>query len=113
MPREAWLSLFGSAEREIGVLACSGLFLASEPGILEVLAAQSRDGVRVRICLRDRDEPFTANRGTGDGASDAEAAGIREALATSGQLRENGGMEIRLRAGRSSATRSTRPTTSC
>jgi transcriptional regulator with XRE-family HTH domain len=94
--REAWLSLFGSAEREIGVLACSGLFLASESGVLDVLAGRARDGVRVRICLRDPDGPVTAEHGAGDGSSDVWAAGIREALGTFGLLREKGGVEIRL-----------------
>ncbi len=96
VPREAWLSLFGSAEREIGILACSGLFLASEPGVLNVLAGQARNGVRMRICLRDPDEPFTAERGTGDGASDAGAARIRDALALFGQLRVSADVEIRV-----------------
>jgi transcriptional regulator with XRE-family HTH domain len=94
VPRQAWMSLFGSAIREIGVLACSGLFLAREPGILDVLA--DRAGVRVRICLRDPDEPFTAERGTGDGASDAGAARIRDALALFGQLRASADVEIRV-----------------
>ena len=35
LPRDTWLSLFGSAVREIGILACSGLFLAKEPGVLD------------------------------------------------------------------------------
>jgi hypothetical protein len=96
LPREAWLSLFGSAEREISVLACSGLFLAREPGVLDVLADRARDGVRVRICLRDSDGPVAAERGAGKGASDAAAAGIREALALFGQLHESAGVKIRL-----------------
>ena len=90
VPRDAWLSLFGSAVREIGILACSGLFLAREPGVLDVLAGRGRDGVRVRICLRDPDGPVVAERGAGEGAGDAAAAGIREALALFGQLRESG-----------------------
>ena len=49
VPCEAWLALLGSAEREIGVLACSGLFLARQPGVLDVLADRARDGLRVRI----------------------------------------------------------------
>ena len=96
VPREAWLSLFGSAEREIGILACSGLFLAREPGVLDVLAGRAREGVRVRICLRDPDGPVIAERGAGEGARDPVAAGIREALASFGQLRESAGVEIRL-----------------
>jgi transcriptional regulator with XRE-family HTH domain len=34
LPREVWLSLFGSAVGEIGILACSGLFLAQDTGLL-------------------------------------------------------------------------------
>jgi hypothetical protein len=96
VPRETWLSPFGSAEREIGVLACSGLFLAREPSILHVLADRARDGLRVRICLRDPDGPVATERSAGDGASDAAGAAIREALALFGQLHENADVEIRL-----------------
>ena len=42
MPRQAWLSLFRSAKHEIGILARSGLFLAKEPGVLDVLADRAR-----------------------------------------------------------------------
>jgi transcriptional regulator with XRE-family HTH domain len=96
LPREAWLSLFGSAEREIGLLACSGLFLAREPDILDVLAGRARDRVRVRICLRCPDRSVTAEPRVGDDVGDAGVAGIRKALATFGQLRETGSVEIRL-----------------
>src|ERR1022692_1830468 len=41
VPHEAWLSLFGSAVREIGILASSGLFLAREPGVLDALAGKA------------------------------------------------------------------------
>jgi hypothetical protein len=61
-----------------------------------VLAGQGRDGVRVRICLRDPDRPVIAERGTGEGADDAAAAGIREALALFGQLRDSPSVQIRL-----------------
>ena len=96
VPRAAWQSLFGSAEREIGVLACSGLFLAAEPGVLDVLADRARDGLRVRICLRDPDEPVTVERRAGEGASGIATAGMREALGLFGQLADCDGAEIRL-----------------
>ena len=95
VPREAWLSLFGSAEREIGVLDCSGLFLAREPGVPDVLADRGRDGLRVRICLRDPDGPITADHIAEEGTSDVATARIREALGLFGQLRDSGA-EIRL-----------------
>jgi len=96
VPRQAWMSLFGSAGREIGILACSGLFLAREPDILGVLADQAREGVRVRICLCDPGRQVQEECSAGEGAGDAGAAGIREALALFGQLRESAGVEIRL-----------------
>jgi transcriptional regulator with XRE-family HTH domain len=96
VPRETWLSLFGSAVREIGILACSGLFLATEPDVLDVLADRARDGARVRICLRDPDGPVAAELGAGEDPGDAGAAGIREALALFGQLRASARVEIRL-----------------
>lgn len=96
VPREAWLSLFGSAVREIGILACSGLFLAQDAGILRALAGRAQAGVRIRICLRDPDGPFVAERVSRPGAGDATATEIREALALFGQLRESSGVDIRL-----------------
>ena len=93
MPRQAWQSLFRSARYEIGILARSALFLAREPGVLDVLADRARAGTRARICLRSPDAPVAAD--TGDGAGDAGAAEIREALTLLGVLRENGA-EIRL-----------------
>ena len=96
LPRDTWLSLLGSAVHEIDILARSGLFLAKEPGVLDALAGRARDGVRVRICLRDPDRPVTAEPGVGEGADDAGAAGIRQALALFGQLRTSACVKIRL-----------------
>ncbi len=83
IPCDTWLSLFGSAERETAILAGNGLFLARLPGVLDVLADQARDGLRVRICLRHPDEPVTAEDGA-EGAGDVPTVGIREALGCSG-----------------------------
>ena len=96
VPRETWLSLFGSAEREIGVLACSGLFLAREPGVLDVLADRARDGLRVRICLRGPDGPVNAEDSAEEGASEVDTVGLREAIGLFGKLRDRRGVEIRL-----------------
>src|SRR5271154_1263171 len=38
VPRDVWVRLFGSAEREISILAYSALFLAEDAGILRILA---------------------------------------------------------------------------
>src|SRR6266851_619272 len=81
VPGDAWLSLFSSAVQEIGILACSGLFLAKQPGVRGVLADRGRDGVRVRVCLRDPDWPVIAEHGAGEDAVDTQAAETRRALA--------------------------------
>jgi len=94
VPREVWLSLFGSAVREIGILACSGLFLAKDTEILDALAGRARAGVRIRVCLGDPDGPIVG--GGGEDADLAMAAEIRDALDLYGQLRDEGGVEIRL-----------------
>lgn len=95
IPRQVWLSLFRSAKREIGILAQSGMFVAKEPGILDVLADRARAGAQVRICLRNPWLDFAEEDETGEGTSDARTAEIRDALAHYEGLRENG-VEIRL-----------------
>jgi hypothetical protein len=42
IPRETWIQFFGSAEREIGILAYSALFLAEDAGICQLIAANLR-----------------------------------------------------------------------
>jgi transcriptional regulator with XRE-family HTH domain len=95
MPAQAWHSLFRSAKHEIGILARTDLFLAKEPGILDVLAERARVGVRVRICVRNPDASVAAERANEECTDQTQAAGIREALASFGGLRENGA-KIRL-----------------
>jgi hypothetical protein len=80
VPREVWVRLFGSAEREIDILAYSALFLAEDTGILRILADKGRAGVSVRIALGDPDGRHVAERGEEEGISDAMAAKIRNAL---------------------------------
>jgi transcriptional regulator with XRE-family HTH domain len=80
VPQEAWARLFGSAEREIAILAYSALFLAEDAGILRILASKGRAGVAVRIALGDPDGPNVADRGAEEGIGDAMPAKIRNAL---------------------------------
>jgi len=96
VPREAWQRLFSSAEREVGILDCSGLFLAEDPGVLRALVGRARAGVQVRICVRDPGVPHVAERSAGHGADDTLAADVGDALARFGPLRKGGGAEIRL-----------------
>jgi transcriptional regulator with XRE-family HTH domain len=85
LPRHAWQSLFRSARQEIDILARTGLFLAKEPGVLDVLADRARGGVRLRICLQNPDPSLVA-----EGEDETKEAEIQEALALFRGLRENG-----------------------
>ena len=55
VPCAIWRGLLGSAQREIGILDCSGLFLTEDPAALATLADSASNGVGVRICLYDSD----------------------------------------------------------
>jgi transcriptional regulator with XRE-family HTH domain len=96
VPRETWVRLFGSAEREIAILAYNALFLAEDAGILETLAAKGRAGASVRIALGDPDGPNAAERGEEEGTGDAMPAKIRNALTLYRQLYAVENIEIRL-----------------
>jgi hypothetical protein len=96
VPREAWVRLFGSAEREIAILAYSALFIAEDTGILRILADKGRSGVTVRIALGDPDGPQAAERGKEEGIGDAMPAKIRNALTLYRPLCAVQNIEIRL-----------------
>jgi transcriptional regulator with XRE-family HTH domain len=95
VPHDAWLRLFSSAEREIGVLVYAGLFLAEDAGIQNVLAAKARAGVRVRILLGDPASPQVSDRGADEGIDDALGARVRNALVLYRKLRGIEGAEFR------------------
>jgi hypothetical protein len=96
VPREVWVRLFGSAEREIGILAYSALFLAEDAGILRILADKGRAGVTVRIALGNPDGPNAAQRGEEEGIGNAMGAKIRNALTLYRLLCTVENIEIRL-----------------
>ena len=96
VPREAWVRLFGSAQRDIAILAYSALFLAEDAGILRILAEKGRAGVAVRIALGDPDGLQAAVRGDEEGIGDAMAAKIRNALTLYRPLCPLENIEIRL-----------------
>lgn len=87
VPREAWERLFKAAERDIGVLVYSGLFLAEDPVLQKILAERARAGVRVRILLGDPDSPHVAERGADEGVDGMMAAKIHNVLVLSRALR--------------------------
>ena len=95
VPREAWERLFKAAERDIGVLVYSGLFLAEDPVLQKVLAERARAGARVRILLGDPDSPQVAERGADEGVDGMMAAKIHNVLVLSRALRGIDGTEFR------------------
>ncbi len=94
-PREVWGQLFTAAEREIGILVYSGLFLAEDAGVQKILADKAGAGVRVRVLLGDPESPQVADRGADEGVDDAMAAKIRNALVLYRPLRAADGAELR------------------
>ncbi|MFG1806122.1 XRE family transcriptional regulator [Streptomyces sp. NPDC049040] len=96
VPRETWLRHFAGAEREIGILAYSALFLIEDPGILHTLADRAREGVKVRLLLGDPESPEVAERGESEGVGDAMSARIRNALALLSPLAKMAAVEVRL-----------------
>ena len=96
IPREVWTQFFRSAEQEIAILAYSALFLAEDEGILRLLAAKSREAVRIRIALGDPDCRHVAERGEEEGIGEAMPAKVRNALALFRPLAEANSIEIRL-----------------
>jgi hypothetical protein len=92
-----WLRLFGSAEREIGILTNTAQPLAGHPGVLTVLAEKAAvSGVRVRICLPTPEALAVAQRATMEESRAALKANVRMALASLAPLHEKGQVEIRL-----------------
>jgi len=96
VPREVWVRLFGSAEREIAILAYSALFLADDAGMLRILADKGRAGIAVRIALGDPDGLHAAERGEEEGIDAAVPAKIRDALTLFRPLSAVENIEIRL-----------------
>jgi transcriptional regulator with XRE-family HTH domain len=96
IPRDVWMRLFGSTEREISILAYSALFIAEDAGILRVIADKASQGVHVRIALGHPDSPNVVQRGTDEGIGDAMSAKIRNALTLYRPLLTVENVEIRL-----------------
>jgi hypothetical protein len=72
------------------------LFRAEDAGIVDILAAEGRAGVTVRIALGDPDSPQVIQRGKDEGIGDAMPAKIRNALTLYRPLLAVENIEIRL-----------------
>jgi len=96
VPNDAWHRLYESAEREIGVLVYSGLFLAESTGLIQLFARKAGAGTRVRILFGDPDSPEVAQHGTDIGLGEAMAGRVRNALVLFAPLSRIERVEIRL-----------------
>jgi transcriptional regulator with XRE-family HTH domain len=94
VPRGVWIRFFSSAEREIGILAYSALFLAEDREILRLFAEKGRAGVNIRIALGDP-ESSPAQRDEED-VRDAMPAKVRKAVTLYRSVAKVENVEIRL-----------------
>ena len=121
VPRAVWVELFGSAAREIDVLAYSALFLFDDRELLRLIRERAESGVRVRLALGDPAAPAVAQRGIDERIGSAMPAKVRNALVLSEGLRGASNVEVRARAraraaagpGRSTARASGRRRSGC
>ena len=67
VPRDTRGHFFSQAEREIGALVYSGMFMAEDIGVHRLFAERARAGVRVRMLLGDPDSRNVAERGVDEG----------------------------------------------
>jgi hypothetical protein len=96
VPRDTWRRVFSFAQREIGLLVYSGLFLAEDVEVVRILVDRARAGARVRVLLGDPGSPAVAARGTEEGIADAMPAKVRNALVHYRPLLGIDGAELRL-----------------
>jgi hypothetical protein len=80
VPSDAWARLLGRAEREVGILAYSALFLAEDVAVLAALREKARTGVRIRIALGDPSGVHVSDRGQDERIGEGMSARIRTAL---------------------------------
>jgi DNA-binding transcriptional regulator YdaS (Cro superfamily) len=97
VPGDAWRHLFERAEREIGVLAYSGLFLAEDVAVSRILRDRARSGVRLRVAMGDPAGEHVAIRGAEEGiGASVMAARIHNSLALFRPLADEPNIELRL-----------------
>jgi hypothetical protein len=94
-----WLRLFGSAQRDIGILDDADMPVAADPPIAAVLAERATSGVKIRVCLHSKNAFAGAQGLVCSDSGHAPEVHVREALAVYAPLRERGEVEIRLHRG--------------
>ena len=96
MPRDTWGHFFSQAEREIGALVYSGMFMAEDIGVQRLFAERARAGVRVRLLLGDPDSRNVAERGEDEGIDEGMAAKVRNSIVLFGSCWPSRNVELRL-----------------
>jgi transcriptional regulator with XRE-family HTH domain len=96
VPRDTWGHFFSQAEREIGALVYSGMFMAEDIGVHRLFASRARAGVQVRLLLGDPDSRNVAERGEAEGIDEGMAAKVRNSIVLFGKLLAEPNVELRL-----------------
>lgn len=96
VPSDLWRDFFKNADRDIGVLVYSGLFLAENAGVQRAFRKKAESGATVRILLGDPSSANVAQRGADEGIDDTMAAKIRNALVLYKPLRSVPNVEFRM-----------------
>jgi hypothetical protein len=96
VPVDAWHHLLDGAQREICVLAYSGLFLAEDTVAHRLIRDKARAGTRVRIALGDLSGRQVAQRGADEGIDDVMSVRIHNALLLFRALAGEPGVEVRV-----------------
>lgn len=96
VPSDMWRMFFDNAEREIGVLAYSGLFIPEDTGMQRIFRRKAADGVNIRILIGDPDSAEVTQRGIDEGIDMDMAARCRNAIVLYQPLRNIDGIEFRL-----------------
>jgi hypothetical protein len=96
VPQELWRTFFDNAEREIGVLAYSGLFIPEDTAIQRIFRRKASEGVSLRILIGDPDSDEVTQRGVDEGIGMDMGARCRNAIVLYQPLRDLDGIEFRL-----------------
>jgi hypothetical protein len=112
VPRDTWGHFFSQAERDIGALVYSGMFMAEDIGVHRLFAERARAGVRVRLLLGDPDSRNVAERGEAEGIDEGMAAKVKNSIVLFGGCWPSRTWNCGCTA-RCCTTRSTAPMTRC
>jgi len=96
VPRDTWGHFFSQAERDIGALVYSGMFMAEDIGVHRLFAERARARVRVRLLLGDPDSRNVAERGAAEGIDEGMAAKVKNSIVLFRRLLTEPNVELRL-----------------